>query len=89
MSNEGNRNNGTDIDLTIVTMKGTVCIPSKKREKLGITTGTKMYWRENENGEMVLGKLDNITIGGSGGNGGNNSHLSTKKQHNGEDEKNV
>jgi len=79
MSNEGNMNNGTDIDLTIVTMKGTVCIPSKKREKLGITTGTKMYWRENENGEMVLGKLDNITIGGSGGNGGNNSHLSTEQ----------
>ena len=67
-----NKNGGDpyDLDLSLVSYKGTVCIPAKTREKYGITEGTKMYFQDMGNGIIKLGKLSDL-LKGVGGNGGN------------------
>ena len=68
MEPEYDVNDPNNIELSIVSIKGTVCIPAKTRKKYDITNGTKMYWKDQGNGEILLGKISDL-LGNNGGNG--------------------
>ena len=48
---------------TTVTSKGQVTIPKAVRDLLGITPGTSVDFRRNENGEIVLTPAENPQVG--------------------------
>lgn len=87
--------NGTLIDTVRLREKGEITMPKKTREYFGLQPGDLLGLELNHDNQLIIHKLETIKVptnGGTGGNGGSNiqnSHLSTKKQHNGEDETNV
>ena len=95
MVSEMSKDNIHDIDITLVNGKGGIVIPSHIREKYDITPGIKVYWRTGHNGEIIVGKLDDL-LKKANNNNGEGQHTqhnpispTTKKTDNGETEKNV
>ena len=88
-----NEKNIQDIDLSLVNAKGGIVIPSHIREKYEITPGIKVYWRTGNNGEIIIGKLDDLLKkANKNGEGTQSNPISPKqktKKNNGETEKNV
>ena len=93
MVSEMSKDNIHDIDITLVNSKGGIVIPSNIREKNNIQPGIKVYWREGNNGEIIVGKLDDL-LKKANNNNGEGTHSNpispkTNNKKNGEDEKNV
>ena len=84
--------NGTLIDTVRLREKGEITMPKKTREFFGLQPGDLLGLELNNDNQLIIHKLETIKVPNNGGNGNggtHNSHLSTKKQHNGEDETNV